>query len=157
MTEPKRDEQSIVAPVAAAGVLAVALWFILKKPAPVRLGDKITIGKFSLKYTGPGLNAFINWGILAGLGDFNNGEDLLGGKFASGGAIALPLSSSKTYQFEPAKLEWPVQPILFLDPLWVTPGDWQTYLWLTRDKGTAEESFIVGNSLIIGPRIKISE
>lgn len=129
-----RTTDSIVL-AAGVGMAAVGLYLGLKKPPTVDVypGDKVTVGSASFKYLGVEADLFLCWGLRKGTGDFNNGENLLGGLWVWGGPIhVLEALDWKTYNISPQKLE--TKPIFYLDPDIVAPGDYQTYAWITKDE-----------------------
>ncbi|MDP2663643.1 MAG: hypothetical protein Q8R28_23250 [Dehalococcoidia bacterium] len=66
-------------------------------PLTVFLGQKVAVTAVRLTYKGPAMTMYLCWGLKAGWGNFNNGENLVGGssRFASA-AFSVPESMTAT-------------------------------------------------------------
>ena len=146
MVEVKEKSNRTEEIVLVAGLTMVAggLYLGLRKGPAVRLGDKITVSKVGFSYLGPSNELFLCWGLKDGKGDFNNGDNLVNKYFTWGGPIevAETVDLWKSYEFIPKK-DFDTQPIYHLDPKAIQPKNYETYAWLSVQKATADENYIL--------------
>jgi hypothetical protein len=161
-TEGKIDTTTVVAVGAGAGLAGLGLYLALRKPPAIYLGDKVTLSKVSFTYTGPARDLFICWGLRESTGpfdwldillpgwsllihmpqQFDNGADLVGGLWAWGGPMEVATSTEKKYSFVPKK-DFETQPVLYLDPDAIEAKTYDTYIWVTLEKATTDENYIL--------------
>ena len=133
----------IGAGVIGAAALGYGLYLALRKGPGIHQGDTITISNLSFEYMGPEDDLSFCWGLKKGTGDFNNGDNLVGGNsyFGVGGPIHVtPTVDWKKYTLDPRKLQ--VKPELFLDPDLVDIRVYDTYIWLSTEP-TADKALIL--------------
>ena len=137
MTEKESKFGDAIPLLGAVALAGAGIYLATRKPPlpPIILpGDTITISSCSFGYQGQEADIFLCWGLRKGSGDFNNGEALLGGLWAWGGPIhVLGTLKAEPYNIKPDE-ELETKPRLYLDPAVVVPGNYQTYVWITKDK-----------------------
>jgi|GEM_PF-2424449 len=140
MPGPKGTDAVVLA--SAVGLAGLGLYLALRKPAGIYRGDSVTLSTVTFEYRGPATDLYVCWGLKAGYGDFNDGDNLVGKLWAWGGPIrALESSAWKRYVVACNTLE--TQPILYLEPSIIPPAKYDTYVWLTRAEPTTSESSIL--------------
>ena len=142
--------------VLGAALLAggLGVYMAIRKPPAIYPGDKITVSYLTLKYRGVEADLFLCWGLKNGDGDFNNGDNLVGGLWTWGGPIHVDEAPDwKEYRLNPQE-ELEKKPILFLDPDIVEPRSYQTYVWMTKDEPfmDRDKEFL---EIYVGPWIKV--
>ncbi|HUV51594.1 MAG TPA: hypothetical protein VMW64_00790 [Dehalococcoidia bacterium] len=141
-TAPKVDTGKVIAVGTGVALIGGGLYYALKKPPAIYLGDKVTLSKVSFTYTGPERQLFICWGLKKGSGDFNNGANLAGGLWTWGGPMEVEAVAGKKYSFTPKK-DFETQPVLYLDPDAIEAKNYDTYIWITFGEATTDEDFIL--------------
>lgn len=137
----KPSSQNVVILLGASAVVA-GTYLALKKPPAIRLGDTVTLSSVQFLYKGTRASLFINWGLKAGTGDFNNGQNLQGGVWASGGPLDV-MSSADFVKYTFRLKDMKQRPNLRLDPAFFRQTTYDTYIWLTLNKPSVDERDII--------------
>lgn len=144
--------------LAVAGAVAVgAVIMLVKRTGKFKVGDSIGMDKLKVTHNIKDTigTVFVNWGLRIAGAQFNNGEGLFAGKYASGGPFSIvggATSQSKDY----TPMEFAQKPVLKLDESWVKEGEYETLVWLTAQEATTSEFRIIKGALKVGPKIVIA-
>ena len=147
----KVDLGTTLVALAAVGAVVWGVSLAFPKTKQFVLGDRVTLSSVSFEYMGVAQTLYVGWGAKDGIGNFNNGDNLVGKLFAVGGPIVVRASNTWVkYSFIPKK-DFDIQPILYLDPNYFEVLKdpitgrilaYETYKWLSRLQTPDEEGII---------------
>ena len=137
------DRKDMVVLGAAVGLTGIGLYLALRKPPAIRPGDRVTLSAISFEFMGPAGQLYVCWGLKRQvIVDFDNGAGLLAGLWAAGGAINVEAATTWTkYSVDPSKLA--TKPVLYLDPVFVVPAVYTTFVWVSSGIATTDEASIL--------------
>lgn len=115
-------------------------------------GGRVELGLLSFEYRGAAQPLWINWGLkrsestvqrllpLAGV-DFDNGQGLVAGHFASGGPLAAPASRDWTVVRLDAR-SLAQRAVLRLERGFFPPAQYDAWVWLSRSPTPQERDIL---------------
>ncbi|HUV51593.1 MAG TPA: hypothetical protein VMW64_00785 [Dehalococcoidia bacterium] len=103
-------------------------------PIKVVTGERVAANRATFKYIGPAQNLYVCWGLKKGDGDFNNGNNLEAGVFASA-VIAVPLATAEV------SLDRTFSAVLTITSA-MRASYYDTYIWISRTNTSIEADFL---------------
>jgi len=105
-------------------------------PISVAPGETVRLNRVRFEYRGPSGALYIHWGLKAGYGDFNNGDNLEGRVFAWA-MVSVPAASSWIVVDNAVGADLPISSDIR------TGRTYDTYVWLATRAGTTQETDIL--------------